>query len=197
MNRRARFLALLPLLALACQAPAPPPEPEAVPEAVVAAEPEALPAPIGTVRVTASKLNVRSEPSAASAIVASVKRGERLALLDRGTKGWYRVAVAGGSAGWIASQYAREVKSCPPDREFRIVDAPPLTFADSGAHGAVIIEATVGADGKVVATKVIRNDTGDSSLSAAAEREIRLARFEAPIRNCVAKRFIYTYRRTF
>lgn len=198
MNGRARLFALLPLAAaLACQAPAPPPVPEPAP--VAAAEPaaERPPTPIGTVRVTASKLNVRSEPSANAPIVTSVRKGERLGLVDRGTRGWFRVLLASGETGWIASQYAREVKTCPPDRDFRIVDAPPLAFDENGAHGEVVVEATVGADGKVVATKVVRNETADPARAAAAEREIRLARFEAPVRNCAAKRFIYTYRRTF
>ncbi len=196
MNRRARFASLLPFLAvLACQAPSPPPAPEATP--VEAATAAAAPAPIGTVRVTASKLNVRSEPSPQGAIVASVRRGERLGLIDRQTKGWFRVALAGGETGWISAQYAREVRTCAPDREFRIVEAPPLSFSDSGAHGTVVVETTVGTDGKVVATNVVRNETGDPALAFAAEREIRLARFEPPVRNCVAKRFIYTYRRTF
>lgn len=197
MNRRARFAALLPFLAaLACQAPSPPPAPEATPVEAAAPAAEA-PAPIGTVRVTASKLNVRTEPSAQGAIVASVKRGERLGLIDRDTKGWFRVALAGGETGWISAQYAREVRTCAPDREFRILEAPSLSFSDSGAHGTVVVETTVAADGKVVATKVVRNETGDPALAVAAEREIRLARFEPPVRNCVAKRFIYTYRRTF
>jgi uncharacterized protein YgiM (DUF1202 family) len=129
--------------------------------------------------------------------VTSVKKGERLGLVDRGTRGWFRVLLASGETGWIASQYAREVKTCPPDRDFRIVEAPPLTFDESGAHGEVVVEATVGADGKVVSTKVVRNETADPAHAAAAEREIRLARFDAPVRNCTAKRFIYTYRRTF
>ena len=77
------------------------------------------------------------------------------------------------------------------------VDAPPLAFDESGSHGVVIVEATVGTDGKVVSTKVVRNETADPARAAAAEKEIRLARFEAPVRNCSPKRFIYTYRRTF
>jgi TonB family protein len=97
----------------------------------------------------------------------------------------------------VSSQYAKEVRNCVPDRDFRIVDAPPLSFSDSGAHGRVTVEATVGADGKVASTKVIRNETGDPALAVAAERELRKARFEPPVRNCVAKRFIYTYVRAF
>ncbi|HEY0591841.1 MAG TPA: SH3 domain-containing protein [Thermoanaerobaculia bacterium] len=199
MNGRARLLLLFPLaVTLACQSPARTPAPEPAPVAAAGERPQQPPrAPIGTLRVTASKLNVRSEPSADAAVIGSVKKGDRLGLVDRGTKGWFRVVLASGETGWIAAQYAREVKTCPPDREFRIVQPPPLAFDENGAHGVVVVEATVGADGNVVATKVVRNETADPERAAAAEREIRLARFEAPVRNCTAKRFIYTYRRTF
>ncbi len=198
MNGRARLVALLPLAAaLACQAPAPPPAPEPAPAGAVAPAAPEPPVAIGTVRVTASKLNVRSQPSADATVVASAKKGERLGLVDRGTAGWYRVVLPSGESGWVAARYAREVKTCPPDRDFRIVEAPPLAFDESGAHGVVVLEATVGADGRVVATKVVRNETADPARAASAEREIRRARFEAPVRNCAAKRFIYTYRRTF
>jgi uncharacterized protein YgiM (DUF1202 family) len=196
MNGRARLVVLLPLAAaLACQTPEPPPAPKPIP--VAEAAPERPPTPIGTLRVTASKLNVRRAPSADAAVVASVKKGERLGLVDRGTQGWFRVLLTSGESGWIAAQYAREVKTCPPDRDFRLVEPPPLAFDENGARGVVVVEATIGADGGVVATKVVRNETADPARAAAAEREIRLARFEAPVRNCTAKRFIYTYRRTF
>jgi hypothetical protein len=170
----------------------------AIPEPAPVAEPtEQAPAPIGTVRVTASKLNVRSGPSANDAVVGSAGRGEKLALLKRGPKGWFQVALPSGQVGYVSAQFAREVKSCPADREFRVVETPPLSFSDSGAHGEIVVEATVGTDGKVVSTKVVKNATGDPALAILAERELKQARFEAPVRNCAAKRFIYTYHRTF
>lgn len=198
MNRPARlFAASVFALAVSCQAPAPPPEPEVAPAPAPSPEGKAPGVPIGMVRITASKLNVRSGPSASDPVVASVRRGERLALLERAKKGWMKVALASGETGWVSSQYAKEVRNCSPDRDFRVIDAPPLSFDDGGAHGVVTVEATVGADGKVVSTRVLGNETGDPSLAAAAEREVRQARFEPPVRNCVSKRFIYTYRRTF
>jgi TonB family protein len=187
---------ILLILLAACQTSAPLPESESAAPATIAPSEEDL-APIGTVRVTASKLNVRSGPSATDAIVGAAARGERLTLLERGKQGWVRIALPSGQTGWVSAQYAREVRNCPADRDFRIVEAPALSFSDSGAHGRVTVEATVGADGKVASTKVLRNETGDPALSAAAERELRDARFEPPIRACVPKRFIYTYERTF
>ena len=192
-----RAASLLLVALAACQAPAPAPEPQALPQPAAVAQAEEPHSPIGTVRITASKLNVRSDPSATASVVASVPKGSRLPLLERGPKGWVKVALASGETGWVAQQYAKEIRGCVPDRDFRIVEAPPLSFSENGPRGKVTVEATVGADGKVASTKVLRNDTGDPALAALAEKELRQARFEAPIRNCSAKRFIYTYERAF
>ena len=72
-----------------------------------------------------------------------------------------------------------------------------LAFSESGAHGMVVVEATVSAKGAVTATKLLSNATGDESLAFLAEREIKGATFSPPIRNCVPRSFIFTYRRTF
>lgn len=72
-----------------------------------------------------------------------------------------------------------------------------LSFSDSGAHGAVVVEATVNAKGVVTSTRVISNATGDESLAFLAQKEIRAAKFSPPIRGCVPRAFIFTYRRTF
>ncbi|HEY5609750.1 MAG TPA: energy transducer TonB, partial [Thermoanaerobaculia bacterium] len=74
---------------------------------------------------------------------------------------------------------------------------PPLSFSDSGAHGKVTVEATVDKSGSVIATKVVQNTTGSEALGKAAEKEIRLARFDPPIRKCVPVKFIYVYRRDY
>lgn len=198
MNRRARSLLLfaLPLLLSACQTAVPAaPEPEPIPEELEIAM-EAVEEPIGMARVTANRLNVRTGPSTNDEIVASVTRNQRVTLLANAGE-WSRVALASGERGWAASRYLREEKGCPPDRDFEIIESPPMTFSDSGAHGTVVVEATVGADGIVRSTRVLSNDTGDPALGELAVAEIAKARFKAPVRNCVAKRFIYTYRRTY
>ncbi|MFN2237965.1 MAG: SH3 domain-containing protein [Thermoanaerobaculia bacterium] len=190
------FLLLSFLLGLAaCQSTAPVVEPETPGEtiAVVADAPET---PIGMARVTATSLNVRSGPSTSDAIVASVRRNQRVTLLSR-NGAWARIRVASGEPGWVAARYLREEKGCSPDRDFEVVEAAPLTFSDSGAKGSVIVEATVGGDGVVDSTKIISNETGDGALAELAALEVSKMRFRAPVRNCVERKFIYTYRRTF
>jgi hypothetical protein len=61
----------------------------------------------------------------------------------------------------------------------------------------VVIDAYVNTSGDVTSTKVVTNDTRDDSLAALAQSEIKSAKFEAPKRNCVARAFIFTYKRSF
>ncbi len=118
-----------------------------------------------------------------------------MAVLEK-EGGWSRVRLQDGTVGWAASRYLRTVKDCPPDRDFRVVDAPPLALSD-GTGGTVQVEATVGPDGKVKSARITKNTTGDSALAAEAEKEIRSATFEPPIRKCLAKSFIYLYTKTY
>jgi hypothetical protein len=61
----------------------------------------------------------------------------------------------------------------------------------------VVVEASVNTKGVVTKTKVVSNTTGEESLAFLAEREIKGAKFSPPIRNCVPRAFVFTYRRTF
>ena len=206
-----RFL-LLAIVLIRCAAPAPP-APEPVPEPVREAEPAAPAAAaeekvIGTVRVTASALNVRSEASTDAEVVRQVKKGESLSVL-REDESWTKVRLASGETGWVASRFVSKGSAtaakkpatrrggCPPDSDYAFAEAPLLTFSDSGAHGLVVVEATINAKGTVTSTKVVSNATGDESLAFLAQREIKAAKFSPPIRGCVPRAFVFTYRRTF
>ena len=85
----------------------------------------------------------------------------------------------------------------PPDGNYSFINAPKPSFFENGPHGMVVIEASVDARGIVTSTRVVSNDTKDVSLAAIAEREVRNARFAPPIRNCVPKAFVFTYKRAF
>lgn len=204
---RRRSIAAVCLLVLAScggntPAPAPAPEPAPSAPAPAATTPEAAAA--GTVRVNVSTLNVRDDASVSAAIVGHVRRGERLTLIAE-SGDWLHVRLHDGTTGWVSSQLvvrdgeaARSKRAgCPSDSAYSFVNPPKPSFAELGPHGMVVVEATVDARGVVTATRVISNDTHDSSLAALAEREIRGARFAPPIRNCVPRPFFFTYKRAF
>jgi len=196
-------------LLLACSCAAPPPAPVAAPD--VPAPAPAAPAEeivSGTVRVTASALNVRREPSAEGEVIAQVKKGTSLDVL-RSDESWMKVRLADGSTGWVAERFvARDGASqkkratakrggCPADSDFAFLETPVPSFSDSGAHGLVIVEASVNTKGTVTSTKVVSNETGDEALAFLAAREIQSAKFSPPIRDCGPRAFVYTYRKMF
>lgn len=206
------LLPLSLLLLFECASPAPPPPPVAAP-ATPPPPPPAAPARervIGTVRVTASALNVRAAATANGEVIAQVKKGTVLDVLANDDS-WTKVRLASGEVGWVASRFVSagggaqttrkaaqpSRKGCPADSDYAFSQTPTLAFSDRGAHGIVVVEASVSAKGNVTATKVVSNTTGDESLAFLAEREIKGAKFSPPIRNCVARSFIFTYRRTF
>jgi Bacterial SH3 domain len=202
---RLRFLAVcLPVLLASCggNAPAPAPAPEPVPAAPAPTGPEER--DIGTVRVNVSTLNVRRDASVSAEIVGHVRRGERLTLVaDAGE--WLRVKLNDGTTGWVSSQHVvrdgaaalPRRAGCPSDSDYSFVNAPRPAFSEGGAHGMVVIEASVDTRGIVTATRVVANETHDDALASLAEREIRDARFAPPIRNCAPKAFFFTYKRAF
>ncbi len=200
--RPSLFLLLCLLVVSAC---APPPAPVTEP-AIPPPPPPPVTAEekvIGTVKVTASALNVRREASTEAEVLAQVKKGTALSVLSS-DESWVKVRLGDGTTGYVAARFvAREgakpkpKKGCPADSDFAFTETPTLAFSDSGAHGLVVVEVTVNTKGMVTATKVISNSTSDEALAFLAEREIKSAKFSPPIRNCVPRSFIFTYRRTF
>ena len=198
-----RVLASLSLLLVfACASPPVPVEPPAAP----APPPPAVTGDrvIGTVRVTASALNVRSEASSEGAVITQVKKGTSLDVLADDDDSWTKVKLASGDTGWVASRFVTSGKvdtakkkrsGCESDYAF--VETPTLAFSDRARPGMVVVEASVNTKGVVTKTKVVSNTTGEESLSFLAEREIKSAKFSPPMRNCMPRAFIFTYRRTF
>lgn len=204
--KRTSLLLLCLAATLGCSTPAP--APQAAPEAVTEEAPRAEPSAIGSVRVTASTLNVRRQPSTTGDVIAQVRKGTRLTLVTVGND-WMQVLLASGDKGWVSSQFVERAgapatpsrktrrSGCAPDSDYGFVKTPTPTFSDSGAHGLVIVEANVDRSGNVLSTHVVSNSTGDEALGFLTEREIKQARFVAPVRDCAARAFIFTYTRTF
>jgi hypothetical protein len=203
-NRLAATAFVFLLASCGGNTPAPAPAPEPQPAAPAPAPTAPADRTIGTVRVNVSTLNVRREASTSAEVIGHVRRGERLTLIED-SGDWLRVKLNDGSSGWVSSQLivregaaARPRRGgCQPDSDYAFITTPKPVFADRGPHGMVIVEANVDARGIVTSTRVVSNDTHDDSLAFLAEREIKNARFAPPIRNCVPKAFVFTYKRAF
>ncbi|HEX8412243.1 MAG TPA: TonB family protein [Thermoanaerobaculia bacterium] len=205
-----RVLALLSLtIVVSCAAPAPPP-PVSVPEEPVAPAPAAPVEErvIRGVRVTATSLNVRASASTEADVITQVRRGTALDVLSE-NESWVKVRLADGSTGWVAARFVsgggetkqasarKKSGGCPADSDYAFTETPMPSFSDRGAHGIVVVEANVNASGNVTKTRVVSNGTGDETLAFLAEKEIKAAKFSPPIRNCVPRAFIFTYKRAF
>ncbi len=200
------LVALSLLLLCACAAPpapvvapaAPPPPPPKITEVEKV---------IGTVRVTASALNVRRDASGDAEVITQLKKGTALDVLADDDDNWTKVKLASGEVGWVASRFVSsgtastkttaKKKNTSCDSDYAFVETPTLAFSDRARPGMVVVEASVNTKGVVTKTKVVSNTTGEESLAFLAEREIKGAKFSPPIRNCVPRAFIFTYRRTF
>lgn len=203
--RRILYSAAVLVLALRCATPAPAPPPAVE---VAPAPPPVEEKVVGTATVNASALNVRAEAATEAAVVLQLKRGQKVSVLAPG-ESWTKVRLASGETGYVATRFlkregeraskttSKSKRSCPADSDFAFVTTPTLSFSDSGAHGMVVVDATVDTKGDVIETKLISNSTGDESLAFLTQREIKAAKFSPPIRDCAARKFIFTYRRTF
>jgi uncharacterized protein YgiM (DUF1202 family) len=62
----------------------------------------------GVVTVLAEGLNLRDKPTIGSKSIKTLKKGDKLALVEKMT-GWYKVRDAAGDVGWIAAggQYSK------------------------------------------------------------------------------------------
>ena len=194
-----RAFAVIALFAFACSSGTTVESPPA-PSPIVA--PAILPAKT-TVYVTASSVNVRRDPSMSGEVLKQAKKNDALTALASGEE-WTKVELADGTIGWIASRFLSSAKttasrqSAGCNTDFAFLKTPKPSFAEGAAkHGLVVVDAYVSPTGEVTSTKVVTNDTGDPKLGSLAENEIKSAKFEAPKRSCVARAFIFTYRRTF
>lgn len=193
------------MLAACASAPPPAPAPEPAPAPV--AQPVAE-TPVGAASVKSNTLNVRKAASLDGEILAQVKKGDRLDILEKGDD-WIRIRLNDGTVGWVSrpliaidgEKVAKSSKprknGCPADSDFHFAKTPTPAFSDSNKHGLVVVEAYVNTKGDVTSTKVVSNTTGDESLAFLAQREMKESKFVAPVRNCVTREFIFTYRRSF
>ena len=143
----AAIVVVIVLVMAACSSSTPPPAPSAEPAAAAEEAPSPEPPPVGVVRVTATTLNVRRQPSTTADVLQKVNKGERLTLLSVGND-WMQVQLANGSRGWVSSDFvtrddaapkraARTPKrrdGCAPDSDYRFTKAPVPSFSDSGGR---------------------------------------------------------------
>ena len=73
-----------------------------------------------TLTVTASQAKVYARPDAKSRVLASLPRGTTVSLLEQ-RAGWYQIALADGSTGWVAAALVARAPEAALARGFEAV----------------------------------------------------------------------------
>lgn len=79
--------------------------------------------------VTATSLNVRSEPSTSATIVSSLTLGAGVIVLDR-RNGWLLVSIPSNRQGWVSERYTNSTKPQP-----RYTPPAPVSQSTQSAAG--------------------------------------------------------------
>ena len=145
--------------------------------------------------VRSDELPIRSRPRDDAPVIATYSRGSSVSVLGhRGEWDEVRVADRSGWARATSLATAAEAQKAEVDNldpRFRI---PPAPVTSAGAHGEIILEASVNQDGEIIDVRLLRNTTGNPELATRNTRSLRQARFEPIVQHGTRKPFTYEYR---
>jgi uncharacterized protein (TIGR02594 family) len=129
---------------------------------------------MATIRVNASLLNVRQQPTQEAAVLEKLPRDTQAEKLAASSDGeWFQVRTAAGTSGWIAAKYALEVAA--PRLQINASILNVRARADQGAavlaklpRGTQVEQTGVSADGAWYAVKTADGTAGWISAQYAA-----------------------------
>jgi uncharacterized protein YgiM (DUF1202 family) len=133
--------------------------------------------PISIAYVTAPELQVHAKAEETAPVIATFQNGEAVSILAK-TGDWAEVRT-GDRSGWVKASdlgdaaAAKEQNENPQPR-FRRMPAP---VTNPGAHGEIVLEASVNTDGDVVDVRTLANTTGSESLAAQNAAALSQAKF--------------------
>lgn len=176
-----KSLAVCALLLAACDSPAPPAEP--------------VREPIAVEYVRAAELPIHTRPAGDAPVVTTYRSGESVSVLSK-RGDWVEVRTAAGS-GWAhaadLADAAEASKSEADNSTPRFIHTPdPVT--EPGAHGEMVLEASVNGDGEVTAVRVLHNTTGSRSLEMKNIGALEHARFTPVVKHGRRMPFTYEHR---
>ncbi|MHB8799385.1 MAG: SH3 domain-containing protein [Thermoanaerobaculia bacterium] len=151
---------------------------------------------LATLTVDAEAVPVYAHASDAATVVATVRSGERLRLLER-QPAWLFVRTPSGADGYVAPG-SLVASTCNSDRPAPVViEEPVFRFSVAPPHGAVVIEAEYTSQAELVSSRVLQNSLGDPAYERQALEDLRSLRFLPPTSACKPRAFFYTFTRRF
>jgi len=150
--------------------------------------------PIAIEYVRGDALAIHEKPSDGSPVIARYDSGESVSVLSR-SGDWAEVRTATGS-GWARASglaSATEAKATESDSTTARFRTAPAPVTEPGAHGEILLVASVNSDGEVLDVTVERNTTGSRSLEVKNVIALRRARFFPMVRHGKRTPFVYDY----
>jgi len=151
---------------------------------------------LATLTVDADSVPVYAQASNAASVVATLRSGDRLRLLER-QSAWLFVRTPSGADGYIEPGTLVS-STCTSDRPTPVVIEEPLfRFSLAPPHGSVVIEAEYTSQADLVSTRVLQNSLGNPAYERQALEDLRSLRFLPPTASCKPRPFFYTFTRRF
>jgi len=150
--------------------------------------------PVAVEYVRGDALEIHATPSDGAPVIARYDGGESVSVLSRQGE-WSEVRTADGS-GWARASglaNAAESKAKESDNLSPRFHRAPAPVTEPGAHGEILLVASVNSDGEVVGVKVERNTTGSPALLAKNIAALQGARFFPIVRHGKRMPFVYDY----
>jgi Bacterial SH3 domain. len=151
--------------------------------------------PITVEYVRGATLKIHAKPSDAAPVVTTYQKGESVSVLARRGE-WAEVRTATGS-GWAHAAEmadAAEAQKAEEDNLKPHFTRTPEPVTQPGAHGELVLEADVNADGIVTNVRTLSNTTGSASLEQRNTVSLRGAVFTPVVRHGRHEAFVYEHR---
>lgn len=151
--------------------------------------------PITVEYVRGTLLKIHAKPDDGAPVVTTYQKGESVSILAR-RGDWAEVRTAAGS-GWVRAGEmadAAEAQKAEDDNLKPRFTSTPAPVTQPGAHGELVLEASVSADGIVTNVRTLSNTTGSASLEQRNTASLRGAVFSPVVRHGRRVPFVYEHR---
>jgi len=155
--------------------------------------------PTTVMYVGGDDLPIHARPERGSPVVSTYQHNEAVSVLSS-KNDWSEISITLDHSGWAESRLLSPVKkeesvSDPGTPHFKVPPAP--VFSQSGAHGEIVLEASVNTDGDVIGVRTLANTTGSAALEQGNRAQIEKARFFPMFLNGKGRPFLYEYKVTY
>ena len=139
--------------------------------------------------ITTNQLNVRSEPTLQSDIIAAISRQDCVTLLEN-KDGWYRIDMPAAESGWVSSELIQVVAQCPipgAPNPIAIISDDQAAYTEISAVAsdivevAAVVESVAPAPAPMVPNAALVSSGNIHECFGTGDDEIRPVRANTPV----------------